>query len=342
MVFIKRFVYYTTLFLLTTILIINISFSFEKTFTKFGDYKFASQFLNSLQSSSALLRQLPVPVPTVYLQGMDFGKYKHEIGFGSGASYLMGKLGLENGRFKGFKEYYLIAFLYKVPIATQLILFMAIISLIRYRNHINFWQNEAFLIIPSLLFLIPFSFSIAQLGIRYILMIFPFLFVFSSRVIIGWEAFKNKYKIFIISLVTYLLISNLSYFPHYISYFNELLVDRKMGYTILADSNLNWGQNGHYLKQFLEKNPDATYIEYNSQGNLDLFTSKGKIEISPSQLQGSLLVVSANQLVGIPDKPQIFQWLRENKKPVDHIGYSFLVFNTDPQDLKMLEESVLE
>ncbi|MDJ0650753.1 MAG: glycosyltransferase family 39 protein, partial [Xenococcaceae cyanobacterium MO_188.B19] len=81
---IKNFLYYTALFFLTTILIINISFSFDQTFTKFGDYKFESQFLNSLQSSSAILRQIPVPVPSAYMQGIDFGKYKHEIGFGSG------------------------------------------------------------------------------------------------------------------------------------------------------------------------------------------------------------------------------------------------------------------
>ncbi len=350
---IKNFLYYTALFFLTTILIINISFSFDQTFTKFGDYKFESQFLNSLQSSSAILRQIPVPVPSAYMQGIDFGKYKHEIAFGSGASYLMGRLGIENGRLTGFKEYYLIAFLYKVPIATQLLLLMAIISLIKYRNYIKFWQNEAFLIIPSLFFLIVFSLSIAQLGIRYILMIFPFLFVLSSRVILGWTALKNKYRIFIISLVAYLLISNLSYFPHYISYFNELLFDRKMGYTILADSNLDWGQNWIYLEKYLEKNPDATYIRY-SRKEKKLEFLKGRQGVDPRKFKdrlltidsknfkGGLVAIQANQLVGVINDPKIFQWLRENKKPVDHIGYSFLVFNTDPQDLKMLEESVLE
>ena len=240
---IKQFCTYTILLLFTTILIINIGFSFEKTFTKLGDYQFESRAFTSLQSSSPLLRALPVPVPYAYLRGLDMGKYKQETGFGSGPTYLMGRLGLENGEKKGFKEYFIIAFLYKVPIATQLLLFMAVVSLLRYRHRINFWQNEAFLIIPSLFFFIAFSFSTAQIGIRYILMIFPFLFVFSSRVAIAWKALRNRYRIFVTSLVAYLLISNLSYFPHYISYFNELLVDRKMGYTILADSNLDWGQN---------------------------------------------------------------------------------------------------
>ncbi|WP_222426929.1 ArnT family glycosyltransferase [Hyella patelloides] len=351
---IKKFCYYTTLFLLTTILIINISFSFDKTFTKLGNYKFESQFFTSLQSSYSLLRQLPIPVPYAYMQGLDFGKYKHEIGFGSGASYLMGRLGIENGRLKGFKEYYIIAFLYKVPIATQLLLLMAVISSIRYQNRLKFWQNEAFLIIPSLLFLIVFSFSIAQLGIRYVLMIFPFLFVFSSRVTVGWIAFKNRYRIFIISLVAYLLISNLSYFPHYISYFNELLVDRKMGYTILADSNLDWGQNWIYLDQYLKKNPDAIYMRYlREEETLELLKGRPEVDlrdlrhfgnrirdrlvgVDPAKFKGGLVAIQANQLVGVINDPKIFQWLRENKKPVDHIGYSFLIFKIQPHELHNL------
>jgi hypothetical protein len=122
----------------------------------------------------AFLRELPVPVPYAYLRGLDVGKAKQDTGIGSGLPYLMGRVGLENAKLKGFKEYYIIAFLYKVPIATQLLLFIAIISLIRYRQYINFWQNEAFLSIPALFFFIALSLTTAQLGIRYILMIAHF------------------------------------------------------------------------------------------------------------------------------------------------------------------------
>ena len=329
---IKKLGTYTILLLLTTILIINIGFSFDKTFTKLGDYEFESRAFTSLQSSSPLLRALPVPVPYAYFRGIDFAKYKQEKGFGSGVPYLMGKLGRENGKFKGFKEYYIIAFLYKVPIATQLFLFMAVTSLVRYRHRINFWQNEAFLIIPSLLFLISISFADAQLGVRYILMIFPLLLVFSSRVVLAWATLRNRYRIFVISLVAYLLISNLSYFPHYLSYFNELLIDRKMGYTILADSNLDWGQNKYYLKHYLAKNPDVMYApgwrKLRSNPQRELPTNK---LFNPKQPQSGLMIISANILVGITDYPN-YQWIKENLKPIDHLAYSYLVFEIKPQD----------
>lgn len=331
---IKHFCTYSILFLFSAIIIISIGFSFEKTFTKLGDYQFESRALTSLQSSSPLLRSLPVPVPYVYLRGLDMGKYKQETGFGNGPTYLTGRLGLENGEMKGFKEYFIIAFLYKVPIATQLLLFMAVVSLLQYRHRINFWQNEAFLIIPSLFFFIDFSFSTAQIGIRYLLMIFPFLFVLSSRVAVSWTALKTRYRILIISLIDYLLISNLSYFPHYLSYFNELLANRRMGYTILADSNLDWGQNRRYLQQYFERNPDAIFMSY-IEGKLTLINSKQQ-EVNPQQFQAGLVVVEANQLLGIVTNPKDFQWLRENKKPVDHVAYSYLVFKIQPQDLSHL------
>ena len=235
----------------------------------------------------------------------------------------MGRLGIDDNGLKGFKEYYIVAFIYKVPIASQLLLLIGIISLIRCRYRVNFWQNEAFLIVPSLLFIIFFSFSTTQLGIRYILMIFPFLFVFSGRVLRSSRVLTVKHRIFVTFLVTYLLISNLSYFPHYLSYFNELLIDRKMGYTILADSNLDWGQNKNYLKDYLTKNPEIIYVP----------SSTWLRNNPPETKLPTKIVISANRLVGIAGDPKTYQWIRDNLKPVDHVAYSYLVFKIQPQDL---------
>jgi hypothetical protein len=166
---------------------------------------------------------------------------------------------------------------------------------------------------------------------------------------VGWDAFKNKYKIFIISLVAYLLISNLSYFPHYISYFNELLLDRKMGYTILADSNLDWAQNKIYLEEYLEANPDARYL-IDIKGEVKLMKYNQGIdsvkyrdlwyellsEVDPQEYKGGPIIIPANILLGITADPKHFQWLRENKKPVDHLGYSYLIFNLQPDELQKL------
>lgn len=310
---VKKFLIYSIFVFGTTILFINLGYSFERTLTKFGDYEFESRTLKSLQSSSSLLRALPVPVPYTYLRGLDFASYRQETGRESGPGYLLGKLGLENGNRKAFKEYFIIAFLFKVPIATQLLILISVISLIRNKNQNHFWQNEAFLIIPSLFYFIFFSFHKDQIGIRYILMIFPFLFVLSGRVAIKWGLSSIRFRVVVVGLIAYLTISNLSYFPHYISYFNELLIDRKLSYKILADSNLDWGQNQLYIYDYLKKNPSALF--------------------NPEEPTDGLVVIGANRLLGITCDPILYQWIRKKLKPKDHVAYSHLVFDIRPQDL---------
>ncbi|HVQ42058.1 MAG TPA: hypothetical protein VMS54_07630, partial [Vicinamibacterales bacterium] len=39
--------------------------------------------------------------------------------------------------------------------------------------------------------------------------------------------------------------------PHYLAYFNESVGGPKYGYTVLADSNLDWGQGLKQLKAFM-------------------------------------------------------------------------------------------
>nr|UDF05924.1 ORF2 [Hormoscilla sp. GUM007] len=344
---------FTMACLLATILIINIGLSFDKTFTKLGDYDFASKAFISLQSQP-LLKELPVPLPYAYLSGLDFGKSKQETGFGSGPSYLMGRLGLKNGErspdpydfkgFKGFKEYYLIAFLYKVPIATQLLIILAIWCLIRDRKEIKFWQNEAFLLLPFFFYFCTLSLTASQLGIRYILMIFPFLFVVASRVTVFGEEAKARTRVLVVSMVAYLLISNLSYFPHYVSYFNEFLLDRKMGYTILADSNLDWGQDVVYVVNYLQKNPEIKYVRDFNPMTRKLLENEIKTDqiFNIQQPQVGLVTLGANMLVGIAEDPKLAQFtkfLRDNLKPVGRIAYSYLVFDIRAQDLAKFAES---
>jgi len=335
---IKRSIFYILALILSTMLIINIGYSFERSGRQLGDYQFLSQSFQQLQTYP-IFRYLPIPIPAAYLQALDFGKYKQETGFGSGMPYLLGQLGfivdpVQGFKIKGFPQYFLIAFLYKVPIATQIFIWLGFISLFLWRKQLNFWQNEAFLIIPTVLYFILMSSNTAQIGIRYILMIFPFLFVFASRIVTGWPAYKRAYRILIIVLTFYLLISNLSYFPHYISYFNELVIDRTMSYQILADSNLDWGQNKNYLQDYLQKHPNALFIRYDGDNKLNLVIENQKVAPPQVSLGNpiNLLVIEANQLIGITTDSNHFYWLRSSRQPIDHLAYSYLIFNISSQD----------
>lgn len=351
-----RFLRYSMALALVTALIINLGFSFERTGTRLGDYQFESKAFQSLQSWSVMLQSVPVPLPYSYLSGLDMGAYKRETGFGSGPTYLLGKLGVENRQLKGFKEYFIVAFFYKVPVATQVLLVLAVFTLFRRRKRANFWQNEAFLLVPALFYFIVFSYSTAQLGIRYILMIFPFLFVFSSSIVArprmdsGAEsrvadqaanqtanqtAIRAGYgvrgRMLACGLLIYLLASNLSWYPHYLSYFNEFLTDRTMGYKILADSNLDWDQNKIYMRQYLKENPEVVWMDTRI-GRLRLMDSSG--EVKPEEFAGGPVAISVNELLGITQDPKAFEWIRENKQPFGHVAYSYLLFDLQAEDFR--------
>lgn len=299
---------------LTGILIINIGFLFNRTLQPTGSYKFRSDLFQSVQSRIVQIVDLPVPLPHPYLEGLDHVYYNDTTNFrGNGKYYLLGEL-----RNKPFLGYYFVAFLYKVPIAIQVIFLSAIVRYMRGPRRQHFLHNELFLIGPVIFFSIYFNvFNHAQLGLRYFLLTFPFIFIFSGNLLVGWRKFTRKQAIPLTIGLAYLILSVLSYFPHYLAYFNELVPDRRLAYKVLADSNLDWGQSDWYLSQYIKANPDVV--------------------VEPQRLASGKFVVGVNRLVGIMADAEKFEWIRENFEPVDTIAYSYLIYQISPEDIEAIK-----
>src|SRR4029079_10275645 len=109
----------------------------------------------------------------------------------------------------------------------------------------------------------------------------------------------------------WLVVSVLSWHPFYLSYFNELLSDRRQAWRILADSNLDWGQSERYVKRWLAAHPRAI--------------------LEPPRPRTGIIVIRANFLVGVLGDDR-FAWLRR-LDPVDQVATSYLVFDVGPQDV---------
>jgi hypothetical protein len=105
----------------------------------------------------------------------------------------------------------------------------------------------------------------------------------------------------------------LSYYPHFIPYFNELVGDRRLAYRILADSNLDWRQHLWYQARYMAEHPGLI--------------------VEPDGPTAGTIVVGANSLTGVAGDPEKFRWLRDNFRPVDHIAYSTLVYRVEQADL---------
>jgi hypothetical protein len=173
-------------------------------------------------------------------------------------------------------------------------------------------REEIFLLVPILLYWVYFNFFFnAQIGIRHLLPVFALATIFCGRFLITPESKLRQYTA--LALVIWSAASALSYYPHFISYFNEFVPDRKLAYRHLADSNLDWSGNEWYLNEYVRSHPGVI--------------------VDPRKPQAGRIVVPVNALVGVNRNPEEYRWLREHFSPVGHIAYSYLVYDAPKEVL---------
>ena len=305
---------YSAVVLISSTLIINLGFLFNRTLTTVKDYQFRSEAFRTLQASFPALDNIRVPVPYPYLQGLDWILETNRTADRFGNIYLLG----HTSKPQGFPGYYFVASLLKMPIATQIIVLAALIAHLRRKvGSVRFFKDEIFLLLPVAFFTIYLNFFFnAQTGIRYYLVVFPLLYVFAGSLFVDWSGFGPKAKAVGVLLLVYLAASVLSYFPYYIPYFNELVLNKTQTYRFLSDSNLDWGQATDDLARYLAEHKDAIY--------------------DPAQVEAGRLVVGGSDLVGVLVSPERYAWLRDNFEPVGTVAYCYFIYQVSPQDIAEL------
>jgi hypothetical protein len=300
------------------LLVLNVGFCFDRTFTPLGAYHFESASMVRLQDLP-FVRSLPVPLPYPWLQGLDMMKSQEQDGSTFGNIYLLGKLGdVHDPSFHGFKSYYAVALFFKEPIALQILFLMGMAWVWKNRRLDEFVLGEALLAVAAgALFVWLSFFSRAQIGIRHILPVFAVDVIVAGAAFAGFRSMLLRRRVVLGLLVVWLGISVASYYPNMIPYMNEWVLDRKLAYKVLADSNLDWGQNSAAVEAFLKKNPDV--IE------------------NPKVPTSGRILVDANHLVGVAQQPgdplDGMRWLRSRYKPVAEVGYADFLFLVPASDL---------
>lgn len=313
-IYLGKILYWVGFVSIVSLIIINLGYWFNRSFTPLKDYNFHSDELKIIQEANTGLENIPIPVPYPYLEGIDLVRFRERMGVGYGRIYLLGNL--RDG--DGFNGYYFVASLLKVPIAIQILLLLALVIYVKdKKRQERIWSDEIFLLFPVLFFIIYFNlFYNTQLGIRHYLIIFPLMYVFSGHLFKNWKGFSKARQTTLFVLGVYLIISVLSYFPHYLAYFNEVVWDRKMAYKYLADSNLDWDQGKNYLAEYREKHSDVLY--------------------APDIISAGQIIVPVNDLVGVFGELEDFRWLRENFEPTGTIAYSYLIYDISQQEVDAL------
>ena len=310
----KNILIYSGIALVCFLIVLNVGFCFDRPFTRFGAYHFESASFLHLQTLP-FLRPIPVPVPYPFLQGLDMMKDDEQRGISLGHVYLLGQLrSTQDPSFHGFKSYYVVGLFVKEAIALQILFVLGLVWAAKNRSLRDFVFREGLLLTPAALLFVFFSFfNRQQIGVRHILPVFAIDVIVGAAAFVGFRSLSRARKVALSMLVLWLAISVASYYPQMIPYMNEWVFDRKLAYKILADSNLDWGQNANIVAQFLKNNPDVT--------------------LNPVAPVAGRILVNVNVLVGVPRQDHML-WLRSRYTPVSHVAYGDLLFVVPASDLQ--------
>jgi hypothetical protein len=169
-----------------------------------------------------------------------------------------------------------------------------------------------------------------NIGIRHVLVIFPFLAVAGAVVFFRPAARGRRLGALGLLLVLWQAAESFHAHPDYLAYFNQIARGRELNF--LADSNLDWGQDLERLRRdLLSRHVDTVYLAYSGapaepplrRGGVSFFA----FDVQPPP--AGWVAVSVNRMVGLPDKYPLF-WLG-GQTPVARIGKSILLYHLSEQ-----------
>lgn len=205
--------------------------------------------------------------PLFYLKGMEAVNRDHDPGY---LPYLMGEM-----KPGGWSSYFLIAYLVKTPLPSLLLLGASVVFFFRGRR--SGWLDEAFLIVPALAFFAGYSFTADNLGVRYLIPCFPFLFIFASRIAPHAASAGRWARTALAAALLWILLEFAAVWPDHLSYFNEITGVPPRGVEWLDDSNLDWGQGLIQLRDYLRERPQADFrLCYFGSGEPAYYGIRGK------------------------------------------------------------------
>jgi len=210
----------------------------------------------------------------------------------------------------------------------------------------NYFTEMAMLIFIIIYWAVSIQ-SNLNIGVRHILPTFPFIFILISgqiKRIFDYLKKKNKkmalgvWSLVFGFLLLWYVLSSISIFPYYLTYFSELVGGAKNGYIYATDSNLDWGQDLKRLAKWVdENNIQKIKVDYFGGATVQYYLKdkyeEWHAEYDPTKAKGSWLAISATFLQqgratptkGFEFKTDRYLWLNQYE-PITVIGNSIFVY----------------
>jgi hypothetical protein len=307
---------------------INTCYFFDGSLKLLNQYRFISGTLTNTEITKntpvkpdnrfkdSWFGYVPVPLPAEFVQGIDTQKRDFERGL---PSYLCGEWSDH-----GWRRYYCYVLILKEPIGIWCLAGLTLFATIFYRQFNSAWYHEIIVLLPML---IVFGFICSQNGFsihpRYIIPVLPFLYIFISKTALSLHYRKTIFVLLITGCCLWIVGSSLLFYPHSMSYFNELAGKPQNWSKYLLGSNIDWGQDFYELKNWCEKYPEKKprYISVESAMSPDKHNIEHDGNV-PETPENGWILISVNLL---NDQTEKYKWLKKYE-PIGMIGYSIWIY----------------
>jgi 4-amino-4-deoxy-L-arabinose transferase-like glycosyltransferase len=309
-------------------------FRYERTPKPAADFQFGFDIDARIPRASPILQHVTSWVcrhrllPEAYAQGFLLGQAKA----GERAGYLAGRHSVT-----GWWYYFPVAFLVKTPLTVVLFGMAGVASCaVRWREKVG---REWIAVWPVVVFLGVAMSANINIGLRHILVIYPFLLLLAGGVVAAlWNGRKRALVVggLALALVEFAVV-----YPNCLAAFNLAVGGPARGEHYLVDSNLDWGQDLKGLKRWMERQGvghvnlsyfgtadpayygiDCTYLPgspYFAEPQVRLPRLPGYVAVSVTNLHGAYFTAEGRRTF----EPLL------SRRPVATIGRSIHVFWMD-------------
>lgn len=285
---------------------------------------------------------------------------------GGNTTYFMGEV-----RNWAWPQYFPVVYFIKEPLAFWGLLALVLLTIVKqfkilnlkFKNIANWSRNnfdKLFMLAWIGLYWFVSIRANLNIGVRHLMPVYGFTFILLSDALVkicnslSSKKLLTTYYLLLTTLFGWYLYENLSIYPYYLTYFNQIVLLRPSwapagqagyipgGHHYVVDSNLDWGQDLKRLADWVEKNNvkkiSLDYFGWSDQSyylkDNFVWISAGRYKNTDDFLkenpEGGYLAVSASYYMGSREIRQLadgtsYAWL-DDYKPVTVIGNSIFVW----------------
>lgn len=186
------------------------------------------------------------------------------------------------------------------------------------------WAPAAHLLLPAVFLLAFAMLSSTNIGVRHVLIV-PLFFAVMCGAIVSVSPLTTQRVALVATALFASAASAWHQYPSYLAYTTDLAGGRSAGHRLLADSNIDWGQDLSRLGSYVKAGSQVEPIWLSYFGTAAPLAYGIEAREPPADGKGvrGLVAVSVTRYNLSPDS---FRWLR-NHQPVAIIGGSILVFD---------------